>query len=92
MDIGVETLAGVTLVAGLVEALKRAGLPVRFAGLAAVVVGIGMVALIGLETDDPATHEAVASWLLGGAMQGLAAAGLYSQARKGVGLWRQGAE
>ena len=78
----VEALAGVpvvVIVPACVEVAKRAGLPGRFAGLAAIVSAILLVALADLALGSPAGPDAVARWLLLGAVHGLAGAGLYSQ-------------
>ena len=78
-----EIVAGapiVALVPGVVEIAKRAGLPVRWAGLAAIVAATALVALADLARDGSVTGS-VAGWLLAGVVYGLAAAGLYSQAR-----------
>jgi hypothetical protein len=80
-----DTLAlvsGVSLVAvvpALVEILKRQGLPVRYAGLAAIALATFLLTLAGLALGEPVTIAAVARWLVGGVVYGLAAAGLYSQ-------------
>lgn len=80
----IELLTGVPIlvvVPALVELAKRAGLPVRFAGLAAIGWATALCALAALAGMGPAmpTGESVARWLLGGIVYGLAAAGLYSQ-------------
>ena len=70
----------VVIVPALVEGAKRAGLPVRFAGLAAVGCAIVLLALGDLALADELPDVArVARWLVGGVVYGLAAAGLYSQ-------------
>ena len=90
MDIrdSVELVVGVPLIAitpALVELAKHLGLPVRYAGLAAM--GIALVLLVcgDLALDGvPAPGElvtAISRWVLGGIVYGLAAAGLYSQGR-----------
>lgn len=65
----------------LVEALKRAGLPTRWAGVAAIVVATLLVGLraaaIGTGGDEPWPALALRGLLLG-----LASAGLYTQARR----------
>jgi len=51
-----ELAAGVPLVAiipALVELAKRQGLPVRYAGLAAMLCGIGLLALAGIALGEP---------------------------------------
>ena len=75
----------VALVPGLVELAKRAGLPTRWAGAAAVAFATALVALADLaRRGDPVNSPAAlgAGWLLAGVVYGLAAAGLYSQARR----------
>jgi hypothetical protein len=79
----------VALVPGVVELAKRAGLPTRYAGVAAVASATVLVALAevagvagrpaGASTEPAAI---VAGWLLAGVIYGLAAAGLYSQTRR----------
>ena len=75
----------VALVPGLVELAKRAGLPTRWAGAAAVVFATALVALVDLaRRGDPGSSPVAlgAGWFLAGVVYGLAAAGLYSQARR----------
>lgn len=85
----VELIAGVPVMVvtpALVEIAKGSGLPVRYAGLAAMLFAgmllvIAEIALNGL----PASGElvrAVARWVIGGVVYGMAAAGLYSQGRQ----------
>lgn len=85
----VELVAGVPVMVvtpALVELAKGAGLPVRFAGVAAILFAglllvIAEIALNGL----PASGElvrAVARWTIGAVVYGMAAAGLYSQGRQ----------
>jgi len=84
----VEPAAGVPLIVitpALVELAKRMGLPSRYAGLAAmltatVLLACGDLALGGVPNDGLAS--AVARWLLGGVVHGLAAVGLYSQGQQ----------
>ncbi len=75
----------VAVVPGMVEVAKRAGLPVRWSGVAAIVTATALVALRDLGQGQPVDGAGiaalVASWLLQGSVLGLAAAGLYSQAR-----------
>jgi ABC-type thiamin/hydroxymethylpyrimidine transport system permease subunit len=80
----VTVLAPVITVA--VQALKNAGLPVRFAPLAAVCAGIAAAVVFQL-TNAPAAG--VSSWtvtLLAGIGAGLAAAGLHASARASKNL------
>jgi len=77
-----DLAAGVPLVIvipALVEIAKRQGLPVRYAGLAAILIGTSLLALAGLALGQPFDTGTVARWALGGIVYGLAAAGLYSQ-------------
>jgi hypothetical protein len=70
----------VAVVPGLVEVAKRAGLPARYAGLLAIGLATALVALRDLALQGGTPGE-LARWLLSGVVYGLAAAGLYSQAR-----------
>jgi len=72
----------VVIVPALIEGAKRAGLPARWAGVAAVgcavvLLALGDLALVGGVLEV----ERVARWFVGGVVYGLAAAGLYSQRR-----------
>ncbi len=71
----------VVVVPALIEGAKRAGLPVRLAGLAAVGCATVLLALADLALGNATRPDAtlIARWLLGGVVYGLAAAGLYSQ-------------
>lgn len=83
----VALVAGVPLVVivpALVELAKRQGLPSRWSGLAAIAIAtvllaIGDVALGETGGDAGRWLVRIATWLLGGLVYGLAAAGLYSQ-------------
>lgn len=84
----VELVAGVSLVVvtpALVGIAKANGLPVRFAGMAAIVIAFALLVIAEIALDGvPASGElgrAVARWVIGGIVYGLAAAGLYSQGR-----------
>lgn len=82
----IELLTGVPIlvvVPALVELAKRAGLPVRFAGLTAIGCAVLLCALADLAATPPLSPvgPTAARWLLGGVIYGLAAAGLYSQRR-----------
>lgn len=71
----------IAVVPGIVEVAKRVGMPVRFAGLAAIVAATLLIALGDLAAAaGPAS--AIAGWVVRGTMTGLAAAGLYSQATR----------
>ena len=73
------------LLPGVVEAMKRGGMPERWAGLAAIVAGIALAALADLagiaSATSPGGGPPAAGWVLAGVVYGLAASGLYSQAR-----------
>jgi high-affinity Fe2+/Pb2+ permease len=72
----------VVLVTALVEAVKRAGLPTKYAGLAAVAIGILLTFLVAAaEGALGEQNTRISTWLLSGIVTGLAASGLYSQAR-----------
>lgn len=79
----------VAVVPGIVEVAKRAGLPVRWSGAAAIVTACALVALRDLEEGERLAASRIATmaawWVLQGIMLGLAAAGLYSQARQARG-------
>ncbi len=79
----------VVIVPALVEGAKQAGLPVRFAGLAAVGCAIALLALgdLALADGTPDVGQ-IARWLVGGIVYGLAAAGLYSQRHVAAGTHR----
>lgn len=78
----------VVLTPGLVEVLKRGGLPARYAGAAAVMCATLLAALADVAGIAPVpvgdTASRVAFWLLAGIVYGLAAAGLYSQGKTWV--------
>jgi hypothetical protein len=65
---------------GLVEVAKRAGLPSRYAGVCAILLGALLIAIDDLSRRGGQTGD-IATWLAGGIIAGLAASGLYSQAR-----------
>ncbi len=71
----------VGLVPAIVEAAKRAGLPAKYAGVAAILVATTLVALVDLaDSNDPT--GSLARWLLSGIVYGLAGVGLYTQAQR----------
>lgn len=70
-------LLGVPITTGLVEVLKRAGLPDRYASVAALVVAIGVIALL---VEDPVAKGGVVTAIA----TGLAASGLYDNYRTHV--------
>ncbi|MDP9367752.1 MAG: hypothetical protein M3Q03_05680 [Chloroflexota bacterium] len=70
----------VALVPAVVEGAKRAGLPPRYAGLAAIGIAAVLVALGDLAQGE-SVAGAVARWLVAGVVYGLAGSGLYTQVR-----------
>lgn len=80
----IELLTGVSILIvtpALVEVAKQVGLPVRWAGIAAMLIAVVLVALGDIAAGIDAGTEVIARWLIGGVVYGLAAAGLYSQTR-----------
>lgn len=78
-------LAGVPLVVvvpHLVTLARQQGLPVRFAGLAAIAFSTVLLALAGFALDTAITRPDIARWLVGGVVYGLAAAGFHSQVKQ----------
>jgi hypothetical protein len=71
----------VGIVPAVVEVAKRAGLPVKYAGIAAILIATAIVALVDLAGGNNATGS-YARWVLGGLIYGLAGVGLYSQAQR----------
>ena len=77
------TLLGIpslVLVPLLVQALKAAGLPAKWAGVAAILVGLAVAGLAEAVTAWPQVTPFV-RWLVAGLLLGLASAGSYSQYR-----------
>lgn len=70
-------IGGLTFAA--VEIAKQAGLPGRYAGLAAVILGVIIACLAGYAGDPPS--GALPEWIITGVVAGLSAAGVYSGAR-----------
>lgn len=82
----VELVTGVSIMVvtpALVQIAKQLGLPVRFAGLAAVICAILLMYLGGIARGEIISLSTLASWSLAGIVYGLAAAGLYSQTKVG---------
>lgn len=76
-----DDIAIVALIPGIVEILKRLGMPVRFSGLAAIVTASVLVALGDIEGGSSMLAQP-ARWVTLGVVYGLAASGLYSQVRR----------
>jgi hypothetical protein len=70
----------VAAIPALVELAKRAGMPVRFAGLAAIGIAVALYAVRDQATGS-GTPAHAAAVLISGLIAGLAASGLYSQAK-----------
>jgi hypothetical protein len=75
-------LLGVPITTGLVEMLKRSGLPDRYASIAALVVAVGVIALL---VEEPVARDAVVTAIA----TGLAASGLYDNYRLHVARERR---
>lgn len=76
------TGVGITLVTpALVEVAKQVGLPVRFAGLAAMLLAMLLLGIGGIALGEPIDAAAIARWVISGMVYGLAAAGFYSQVK-----------
>jgi hypothetical protein len=79
MDLELNGVVIVPLIVGLVEAAKRLGLPVQYAALMAL--GLGIAASVGAWlTAQAGGHDLFDATLVGLAL-GLSASGLYSVAR-----------
>ncbi|MHB9032341.1 MAG: hypothetical protein ACYC6L_04750 [Anaerolineae bacterium] len=79
-DIAVFGVPGAVIIVALIELAKRYGLPVKWAPLVAIVLGVGLSAGIYYAGINPQ----VALWLklvLGGILCGLAAVGGFSGTR-----------
>lgn len=89
MTDSIEIITGVSILVvtpALVEVAKQMGLPIRWAGIAAIVfatvlVVLGDIASFGIPPLADDGMQSLARWLIGGVVYGLAAAGLYSQTR-----------
>lgn len=84
MTDSIEIITGVSILVltpPLVEVAKQLGLPVRLAGLAAIVMALVLVILGDIANGATVNGPVFARWLIGGIVYGLAAAGLYSQTR-----------
>lgn len=73
----VYDVAIIPLIVGVVELLKQLGLPVKFAGVVAAILGV----VIGIVYVAP---ENIGEGILVGLSLGLAAAGLYSATKNTV--------
>lgn len=76
-----DDMAIIAIIPGIVEIAKRIGLPVRYAGLAAITAAFSLVALgdLGAGGSD---FSRPAQWIVLGIVYGLAASGLYSQVQR----------
>lgn len=87
MESEVEMILIVPLITGFVEALKRAGLPSRYAALVALVSGVGVS--VGAYVANGIGARDLYDAVLQGVAFGLASAGLYSVARSAERTARQ---
>lgn len=84
MTDSIEIITGVSILIvtpALVEVAKQLGLPVRLAGVAAIVFATVLVILGDVAGGIDVGTPVVARWVISGIVFGLAAAGLYSQTR-----------
>ena len=84
MTDSIEIITGVSILIvtpALVEVAKQLGLPVRLAGLSAIIFATLMVVLGDVAGGVEFDSRVVARWAISGIVFGLAAAGLYSQTR-----------
>lgn len=84
MTDSIEIITGVSILIvtpALVEVAKQLGLPVRLAGIAAIIFSVTLVILGDIANGIDLSVPLVARWTIGGIVYGLAAAGLYSQTR-----------
>lgn len=75
-------LSGLTYAA--VEILKQAGVPSRYAGLAAIVVGVLIGIIDGYQRGGGMAEAS--GWVMAGAIAGLTAAGAFSGAKAAARL------
>ena len=75
-------LSGLTFAA--TEILKQAGLPSRYAGLSAIIVGVLIGIIDGYQRGEGAAQAS--SWVMSGAIAGLTAAGAFSGAKAATQL------
>lgn len=70
----------IIVVPAIVQIAKHNGLPSRLAGPAAILTSTVLIALgdVALAASDSTVGQQLASWLIGGIVYGLAAAGFYS--------------
>ncbi len=76
-----DDMAIIAIIPGIVEVAKRIGLPVRYAGVAAIVAAFTLVALGDLGAGG-SEFSRPAQWLVLGLVYGLASSGLYSQVQR----------
>jgi hypothetical protein len=70
----------VVLVPAIVQKLKEAGLPTRYATFAAMLVALALIVLVRLARHE-ATVDDAAAYLLAAIVYGLASSGLYTQGK-----------
>ncbi len=80
----IEVLTGVSILVvtpALVEVAKQLGLPIRWAGMAAIATATFLVVVGAVANGEPVSLESASRWLIQGLVYGLAAAGFYSQTK-----------
>lgn len=77
----------IVMIPAIVQVAKHNGLPTRLAAPAAIIVASILIALgdVALATIDVPVGQRLATWLVGGIVYGLAAAGFYSLVPSGNG-------
>lgn len=84
MTDSIEIITGVSILIvtpALVEVAKQLGLPVRLAGMTAILFAVVLVILGDVANGVEINSSTAARWIIAGIVYGLAAAGLYSQTR-----------
>ena len=66
------------IIVAVVQLLKGLGCPVKYAPVAAILVGIVTSLAIGMSSSSPVVDANAADFLLAGVLGGLGASGLYS--------------
>lgn len=80
----IEVLTGVSILVvtpALVEVAKQLGLPIRWAGMAAIAIATFLVVVGAVANGETVSLESASRWLIQGLVYGLAASGFYSQTR-----------
>ncbi len=70
----------IVVIPAVIQVAKHNGLPTRMAGPVAIITATMLIALgdVALATSDTPVGQRLATWVVGGIVYGLAAAGFYS--------------